>query len=232
VNFLKLHVGANGVPLSYVIRENENPDYGTMHPDFVNQTITCTRLSGKFYAADRLSVFNHIVSFTTGQPSGDWVKDTLKYADGRRSMKALREHFAGEGIATRNISEADRLKESLHYKSKRAIPFETFLTQMEKMFNIYEKEGEPMLDSAKVRFLYKSVQHPCLEAAIESLKTMQSTGTNVTYTMAANHLATEVSQLPEYIVRIETSLHSPLVLEAEMMKRVVGVQVSTMQMVQ
>ena len=38
-----------------------------------------------------------IVSFTVGQPSGDWIKDTLKYSDGRKSMNALRTHFAGEG---------------------------------------------------------------------------------------------------------------------------------------
>ena len=231
VNFLRLHVGANGVPLSYVIRENENPDHGMVHPDFVNQTIACTSLSGEFYAADRLSVFNHIVSFTTGQPSGDWVKDTLKYADGRRSMKALREHFSGEGNATRNISEADRLKESLHYKSERVMTFETFLTQMKKMFNIYEKEGEPMLDSAKVRFLYKSVQHPGLQAAFESLKTMQTTGTKRTPWQQITSLQRFHSYL-SISVRIGTSPLSTLVKEMTIIQQVVAVQVFTMQMVQ
>ena len=62
-------------------------------------------------------MFNLIVSFTTGQPSGDWIKSTLCYSDGRRSMTALRTHFAGAGNATRNKAEADRLHDSLHYKS-------------------------------------------------------------------------------------------------------------------
>ena len=70
--------------------------------------------NGEYFEADKLTVFNIIIAFTTGQPSGDWVKATHRYADGRRSMKALRDPFAGEGNATRNISEADRLKESLH----------------------------------------------------------------------------------------------------------------------
>ena len=47
----------------------------------------------------------------------------MKYSDGRRSMKALRAHFAGEGNASRNMAKADRLKEHLHYKSERAMSF-------------------------------------------------------------------------------------------------------------
>jgi len=67
-------------------------------------------------------------------------------------MKALRDHFEGEGNASRNKNEADRLKDSLHYKSERSMMFENFLTQCQKMYNIYEKEGEPMQDDAKTRF--------------------------------------------------------------------------------
>ena len=57
-------------------------------------------------------------------------------------MADLRAHFSGEGNATRNVAEAGRLKETLHYKRERVMPFETFLTQLQRMFNIYEKEEE------------------------------------------------------------------------------------------
>ena len=29
------------------------------------------------FAADKITIFNMTVSFSTGQPSGDWIKDTL-----------------------------------------------------------------------------------------------------------------------------------------------------------
>jgi len=201
VNYARSQLGSNGVPLSYVVRENEKPDTETIHPDFVNKTIACAPLAGEYYSADRLAVFNFIVSFTTGQPSGDWIKNTLKFADGRRSMQALRDHFSGEGNATRNVAEADRLKESLHYKGERAMSFETFLTQCQKMYNIYEKEGEPMTDEAKVRFLFKRVQHDKLTSSIDALKAQITAGVNVSYTMAANHLSAAVSELPDYLAR-------------------------------
>ena len=201
INYARCQLGANGIPLSYVIRENEDPDNNGEHPDFVNKTIACAPLNGEYYDADKLAVFNMVVSFTTGQPSGDWIKDTLKYADGRKSMKALCTHFAGEGNASRNVAEADRLQESLHYKSERAMAFETFLTQMQRMFNIYEKEGEPMPEDQKVRLLFKKVQHKDLDSAIKALKARQIDGTQLTYTMAANHLSAAVSELPEYLVK-------------------------------
>ena len=200
-NYARSHIGVLGVPLSYVIREDEEPDTETEFTDFVSRTIACAPLEGEYYTADRMSVFNMIVSFTTGQPSGDWIKSTLRFSDGRRSMTALRQHFAGEGNASRNMAEADRLHESLMYKSERAMSFEVFLTQCQKMFNIYEKEGEPMADDAKVRFLFKKVQHAGLRSSIDALKATQTIGTEITYTMAANHLSTAVSELPEFIQR-------------------------------
>ena len=198
-NYAAAHLGVGGVPLSYVIREANLPAPNINYPDFVTRTIACTPLAGEYFEADKLTVFNMIIAFTTGQPSGDWVKATHRYANGRRSFKALRDHFAGEGNATRNISEADRLKESLHYKSKRALAFESFLTQCQKMYHIYEKEGETMSEEAKIRFLFKKVQHTGLKSAVEALKAQMTAGVNVTYTMAANHLSTAVSELPEYV---------------------------------
>ena len=117
-NYAGVNLGIGGVPLSYVICKADLLVPDTTYPDFITMTIAYTPLAGEYYEADKLTLFNMIISFTTGQPSGDWVKATHSYADGCQLMKALHDHFAGEGNATRNISKADLLKESLHYKSK------------------------------------------------------------------------------------------------------------------
>ena len=202
-NYISAHIAVAGVPLSYVIREKENPNDNEIpdDADFVTKTILKAPLEGEEYAADKLSVFNFIVSFTTGHPSGDWVKNTLRYSDGRRSMQALRDHFAGEGNASRRIAEADRLQKHLHYKSEKAMSFETFLTQCQKMYHIYETEGDPWKEDKKIRFLFNKAEHKGLEVAIEALKMRQTMGEEVTYTTCANHLATVVSEFPDYISR-------------------------------
>ena len=81
--------------------------------------------------------------------------------------------------------------------------FETFLTQMQKMFNIFDKEGEPMEEDAKIRFLFKKVQNNDLQKSVEALKAQQTTSPpgTVIYVTDANHLSTAVSELPEYISR-------------------------------
>ena len=66
INYLRCLLGANGVPLVYLIRENDAPDHTTNHPDFVSRTIACAPLNGEYFDADK--VFNLIVSFTTGHP--------------------------------------------------------------------------------------------------------------------------------------------------------------------
>ena len=98
---------------------------------------------------------------------------------------------------------ADRMRESLHYRNERAMAFEVFLSKVQKMFNIYKDQEEPMTEEAKVRFLLKKVQCPGLVSAVSSLKTRISTeppGT-ITFSLASNHLASCVSELPDYIVK-------------------------------
>ena len=39
INYTRSHISANGVPLSYVIRKNKDPDMDIEYPDFINKTI-------------------------------------------------------------------------------------------------------------------------------------------------------------------------------------------------
>ena len=69
-------------------------------------------------------------------------------------MAALRDQFSGESNTTRRIAEANRLKEMLHYRNERALPFEIFLTKNQKIYNIYTQHGEAMTEDAKIRYLF------------------------------------------------------------------------------
>ena len=201
-NYLSTLLGVDKVPLSYVIRENDAPPTaGTVtYTSFMDETIACAPLTGTFYEADSNTVHQAILSFTTGKPSEDWIKNVARHRDGRRSMKALRDHFSGEGNATRNIAEAERLRDQLHYKNERSLSFETFLTKCQKMFNIFEEENEPMEEDAKVRFLFNKIQHQGLQAPIEAMRARIATSTvPVSYTTVANHMLTAVSRLPEFV---------------------------------
>ena len=126
-----------------------------------------------------------------------WIRPLAPQGNGRDDVLELRRHYEGEGNQSRRIASADKYRKTLHYKSERAMPWETFLDRMQKMFNIYKEEGEEMTENAKLRELFKCTEHPQLVESVKALEVRYDMD-GLTYTQAANHLTAAVSKLPDY----------------------------------
>ena len=111
-------------------------------------------------------------------------------------MEALRNHYSGEGNTSRRIAVAERIRDTLFYKSERAMQFCAFLDKMQKMFNIFEEENEQVTEQAKVRLILKKVEHPQLQDACSALR-IRASMEDITFTECANHLSAQVSELPD-----------------------------------
>jgi hypothetical protein len=196
-NYLSVIPGVNGVPLSYVVREVAEPEDGEEYATFNERVIARAPHTGPYYLADTRRVHNLLTGYLQGEQSESWIRSIARYQDGRRDMIALRRHYAGEGNSTRRISDAKRIQTSLHYKSERALPFNKFLDTLQKMFTIFEEENEPLTERAKVDELLTKVQNTNLSAAVAQLRFKLNTD-GVTFTVAANHLNSAVSQTSEY----------------------------------
>ena len=122
-------------------------------------------------------------------------------------MLALREHYCGEGNASRRIATTKWIRDGQHYKNKRSLVFCIFLDCMQKMFNIYEEEGEESTKNAKLHELFKRVQHAQLQDTVKALK-VHFDIKGITYTQAAKHLTAPVSELPEYHLTRKVSASS------------------------
>jgi hypothetical protein len=81
--------------------------------------------------------------------------------------------------------------------TKRALPFNKFLDSLQHMFTIFEEENKPLSKRAKVDELFSKVQSSGLSAAVAQLRYQLNT-TCITFTVAANHLNSEVSQTPDF----------------------------------
>ena len=159
--------------------------------------IACAPLHGANFRADSRCVHQLLKNFLVAETAGQWIKNLEPHANGHRDMLALREHYGGEGNTSWCIATAERMREGLHYKNKRSLVFSTFLDRMQKMFNIYEEEGEEFTENAKLCELFKRVQHPQLQNTVKALK-VRFDIEGITYTQAANHLTAAVLELPEY----------------------------------
>ena len=112
-------------------------------------------------------------------------------------MQALHNHYTSKGNSTHHIADAKHIQTALHYKSEHALPFNKFLDSLQKMFMIFQEEGEPSTEHAKVDELLTKVQHPALMAAIAQLH-FQLITEGVTFTVTTNHLNSAVAQTPNY----------------------------------
>lgn len=197
VNYLSVVPGVSGIPLSYVVREQDVPTPGVEYPTLTERMIQRAPLEGQYFIADNRRVHNLLVGFLQGENTENWIRNIAKYQDGRRDMVALRRHYAGEGNSTRRIADAKRIQTTLHYKTERALPFNKFLDSLQRMFTIFEEEDEPLTERAKVDELLTKVQNTALAAAVAQLRYQLNT-VGISFTVAANHLNSEISQTPDY----------------------------------
>ena len=199
-----------GIPLSYVVSTNEDLDHETnFEGDFMAHSIACAPHNDATFHADARKVHQLLMNFLVTESVGQWIKNLSPQVNGRLDMEALHNHYGGEGNASRRIVKAEKLHETMHYKSERSMPFSTFLDRMQKMFNIFQGEGEELTENAKVRELLKRVQHNQLQDTDKTLHVRFDLD-RISYTEAANHLTSAVSELPEYLLAHRVSSLKPI----------------------
>ena len=197
VNYLSTIPWVYGVPLSYIVHDNEAPDHeGDFVGDFTEEIITCAPLNGLF-RADARKVHQLLKNFLTAKSAEQWIWLLAPRGNGRDDILELRCHYEGEGNQSMRIASTDKYRETLHYKSECAMPWETFLDQMQKMFNIYKEEGEEMTENAELRELFKRMKHAQLTESVKALKVCYDID-GLTYTQAANHLTAAISKFQDY----------------------------------
>ena len=90
-----------------------------------------------------------------------------------------------------------RYQKTINYKNGWSLPFMTLLDHVQKMFNIFQKQGEELSENTKVRELLKWVQHNQLQYTLKALHVCLDLD-SITYTKAAFHLTSIIFEMAEY----------------------------------
>ena len=155
--------------MTYVIRELDITDGTVVYSTFIEECIARAPLIGIKYEADTHQFHQLILFSTQGQPYHDWIKTLTKKTNRRIDMSALRAHHQGEGSTTRSIAEAERLRNSFHYRNENGLPLASYLSRMQQMFTVFEENKETYSDDTKLRFLYDTIKHPQLMTTVSTL---------------------------------------------------------------
>jgi hypothetical protein len=104
----------NGVPLSYIVRDNEDSEFDGDFESFTERCIACAPLTGVVFQADARKVHQLLKSFLQAETAEQWIRPLAKKQNGRVDMAALRNHYSGEGNTSRRIAAAEKLRDTLH----------------------------------------------------------------------------------------------------------------------
>ena len=89
----KIIIGAQGIPLYYIIRENNAPDQ-TERNTWGEKAVLVTALTGRLYKQDKLTVHNIILpNISDTLDAFTYVKPYIKKDDGKTDIKLLRSRY-------------------------------------------------------------------------------------------------------------------------------------------
>ena len=136
-NYLFVIPGVNGIPLSYVVHEGQDPEDGVEYLTFTEWMVAHAPLKGQYFEANSHHFHTLLTGFLQGKLTENWIHPFVHHQDGCHDKIALHNHYAGKGNSPHHISDANWIRSTLHNKSKQALPFSKFLDSMQKMFTIF-----------------------------------------------------------------------------------------------
>jgi len=199
VNFLRSIPGRDGVPLSYVIRDNENSTL-VNNGDLLDMYVAGAPLNGEAYRVDANEVHTYIVSFIAGNETAEAkILPHQIECDGRKDFLALCEHYEGVGIHAIDITKADQIIDALYYQGEKRpyMWWEEFEKQLSMAFVVYDRrEGRQVYsDEMKLRILCRKVNADFLQHIRASIDIEINKPTvTMTYQQALANFRNEVNR--------------------------------------
>ena len=103
--------------------------------------INCVPLTDLNYKIDARKVHQLIHVLVKVETSNTWIKPKENMQYGQLDYLSLLAQYGGKGNKAVRIKEADALQTLLIYKNKRAMSFDKFLKNMQKMFTGFSENG-------------------------------------------------------------------------------------------
>ena len=192
-NFLQAIPGSRGVPLSYVIRDDETPapaDDPTLH--FLDNFVLRAPLTGDAYQIDNSEVHTYMVYFISGNSTAEArITAHGQNNDGRADFIALRQHYEGIGVNALEVSKAENVINSLFYSGEKKphMWWSEFEKELSRAFAIVQKAEGRIVHSndMKLRILMGKIQADFMQQAKAALMVdMSRVPMTLTYETAMN----------------------------------------------
>ena len=163
-------IGVKGVPLVYVIRENDTPRENANYTWDQKYELS-VELNGPEYNIDKKTV-HQIILRNVGEDSDayTYLKPRIDQEDGREDIKALFNRYDNQATQQERINTANRTLDTMVYKNERAMSFELFSSKIQEAVDDLEDCGRAPHDGDIVDKIWRKILNPELSAYVEALK--------------------------------------------------------------
>jgi hypothetical protein len=79
INYLSVIPGVNGIPLAYVVHDNEEPDDEAEYANFNECMIARAPHTGQYYLADSRHVHNLLTGYLHGELTENWIRTIARH---------------------------------------------------------------------------------------------------------------------------------------------------------
>ena len=157
VIFLSTQPGRNGIPLSYIIREHQQPVV-CHNTEFLDDYVDQAILDGPAFASDANEVHMYLVNFIIkNQTAWNKILPHMALANGRVDYKALKDQYKGVWANARAIVKAEDDLQNMFYAGERKphMWLEEFETRLPIAFADVNKHENWQVhcDESKLRML-------------------------------------------------------------------------------
>lgn len=168
-NFLRSIPGRSGVPLSYVIRDDDLPAAPDPNRDMMEDYVLRAPITGNAFTIDAAEVHLYITKLTSGNTNAEAkLLSLIDDHNGRADVQALKDHYEGIGINSVNLLKADEILAKLFYagEKKPHMWWDEFERQLTFAFTSYDKKEGYVVHSNehRLRLLTQKIQADFLQA--------------------------------------------------------------------
>ena len=119
INFLRTQPGRNGIPLSYIVPDDEVPILRN-NVQFLDNYVDQSLHEGPAFAADAEEVHSYIIGFITENSNAEnKLLPFAAQANGRVDFMALRDHYEGVGANAKAIVKAEDNITNMFYSGEK-----------------------------------------------------------------------------------------------------------------
>ena len=181
----------NGVPLSYLLRDDNRRPVLTVASDRDTKIFWHAPLTGTAFIHDNKRTWTYLAARCNDTSAWSHIKMFQRTKDGRRAWLALSAFYGGTAENARKIVVARAALETLTWSNESSFKFNDYATQLVGHFETLDRGGQPKTDEEKVIKLLGSMSTN--NGFLSTRMEMNRTG--VTFQNAIVDISTSIAQI-------------------------------------